>query len=242
MEFFPHPCDSYDNWAANYHHEMLRIHFIRCMKEQQIDAFCSPAGDHWGCVWYATAAGVMVPVCCQHGFLWGLPLSQLSTAMALWPSRQASASEISQTLYHAQGCPLSARRAGWKRAWKDGHALWGALGSGGLGMRGSGGQSLQQLPMHRSWSYFGFWCSCNTKSMETLSHSPNSEAGRGLNRDTGGALLQLLVAQHQSPRSFGMALGAGVRDTVTHAPRNHTRGLKMLKIWVKAHRNDSLAI
>lgn len=71
-----------------------------------------------------------------------------------------------------------------------------------------------------------------TPSMETLSHSPNSEADKGLNGAPGGALLQLLVAQGQPPRSSGMAPGAGARDTVTHAPRNHTSSLKMLKTFL----------
>lgn len=77
-------------------------------------------------------------------------------------------------------------------------------------------------------------------SMETLSHSPNSQAHKELNGDTGGALLQLLTAQGQFLRSSGMALrGEGHYHTW---PKKPHQGLKMLKTWVKAHRNEHLAI
>lgn len=70
-----------------------------------------PGTSHWGCMWDVTAVGVMVPGCLSAARLsvGELALSQLSTAMALQPSRQASTPEISQTQCHTQRCPLSQR-------------------------------------------------------------------------------------------------------------------------------------
>lgn len=102
---FPHPCNSHDNWATNDYHEILKTHFSRRVKEQQIDAFCTPAWDPWGCAWDVSAAGVMVPTCLSAGE--GLLPAWLSVGDWLWPSsaparlcdqagRQASTPEISQ--------------------------------------------------------------------------------------------------------------------------------------------------
>lgn len=229
--FPPIPCNSHDNWASNDYHKVLKIHFSRPVLGTS-GAVCGMSLSWGDSPWLPVC---WEQVCCQQGFLWGT---------GSVPAQHCHGFVSPQAGKHTWNQPrlsfVTVRRPGWKLPWNDGHALWSALGSGGLGMRGSGTYSLQQLPMHSSWGYFGFWHNWNTKYGDFVPQ-PQLWGWQRVNGDTGGAL-QLLLAQGQTPRSSGMVIRAGERDTIAYGPRNHFRGLKMLKTWVKAYRNESLAI
>lgn len=145
-----------------------------------------PLGTTGAVCWMPTAAEVMGPdclsarngVCFWHGALCRDQICPwLSTSMALRLWRQAGTPKVSQNQVLCWGMSsVIPRRGGWKLAWRGACALWVALGSDGLRMKGSSAHGL-----HGSWDHFGFWSIWNTKDRGS---SPQSQAWvwQGLNR------------------------------------------------------------
>lgn len=185
------------------------------MKQQQIDAFCTPA---WG--------GGPLPAQRSEQ---GPALLPSSALVRLWDRAGGQAYPKS----------AKAKHENWVKIGLEGYPC--PLGCSGVRwFEGERCPWLAAATLHGSWGYFGFWSNWNTK-YEDFSLQPGLWGWLRVKLGwAASALLQPLETWGPSPRSAGVVLGAGARleEQAATAPG----GLKMLKTQVKAHWKECLAI